>query len=81
VKWNCREKMPCTIPKHKLFSAFPLRPLRLCGENLRFNCGFKDYLHLFAARKAGAVEFHTLNYRDFQAFQRPGDPQIVDAAK
>jgi len=40
-----------------------------------------DYLHLFAARKAGAVEFHTLNYRDFQAFQRPGDPQIVNAAK
>jgi hypothetical protein len=37
VKWNYREKMPCNIPKHKLFSAFPLRPLRLCGENLRLN--------------------------------------------
>ncbi len=36
-----------------------------------------DYLHLAAARKAGAKTFHTLNLGDFLSFQRPGDPEIV----
>jgi predicted nucleic acid-binding protein len=36
-----------------------------------------DYLHLVAARKAGASALHTLNIGDFQAFHRPGDPEIV----
>ncbi len=40
-----------------------------------------DYLHLFAARKAGAERFHTLNLRDFNSFHRPGDPAIADAAE
>ena len=35
-----------------------------------------DYLHLFAARKAGSKIFHTLNQSDFLAFHRPGDPAI-----
>ncbi len=36
-----------------------------------------DYLHLFAARKAGAKRFYTLNLGDFLSFQRPGDPEII----
>jgi len=35
-----------------------------------------DWLHLAAARKAGAEVFLTLNLRDFQALARPGDPAI-----
>jgi predicted nucleic acid-binding protein len=35
-----------------------------------------DYLHLVAARRAGAKIFFTLNLADFQAFHRPGDPVI-----
>jgi predicted nucleic acid-binding protein len=35
-----------------------------------------DWLHLAAARKAGAEVFFTLNLRDFQALARPGDPLI-----
>lgn len=36
-----------------------------------------DFLHLAAARKAKAARVHTLNVRHFQAFHRPGDPEIV----
>jgi predicted nucleic acid-binding protein len=36
-----------------------------------------DYLHLFAARKAGAEKIHTLNLSDFLSFRRPGDPNIA----
>lgn len=36
-----------------------------------------DYLHLVAARKAGAPVFHTLNTADFESFHRPGDPRIA----
>ena len=36
-----------------------------------------DYLHLAAARKAGAVRLYTLNTTDFLAFHRPGDPEIM----
>lgn len=35
-----------------------------------------DYLHLVAARKAGANRFYTLNTTDFLAFHRSGDPVI-----
>ena len=35
-----------------------------------------DWLHLAAARKAGAERLLTLNLRDFQALLRPGDPRI-----
>jgi predicted nucleic acid-binding protein len=35
-----------------------------------------DWLHLAAARKAGADSFYTLNQRDFQALARPGDPLV-----
>lgn len=36
-----------------------------------------DYLHLVAARKAGAERLYTLNISNFLAFHRPGDPEIV----
>jgi len=36
-----------------------------------------DYLHLYAARKAGAKLLYTLNLNDFLAFHRHGDPEIV----
>lgn len=36
-----------------------------------------DYLHLVAARKAGAARLITLDLRHFQALVRPGDPQVV----
>ncbi len=36
-----------------------------------------DFLHLVAARKAGAKRFHTLNLTDFLAFHRSGDPEIL----
>ncbi len=35
-----------------------------------------DWLHLVAARKAGAEVFYTLNLRDFQALAKPGDPAL-----
>ena len=35
-----------------------------------------DWLHLAAARKAGADRVVTLNLRDFEALVRPGDPRI-----
>lgn len=36
-----------------------------------------DYLHLAAARHAGAQRFYTLNVSNFRAFYREGDPEIV----
>jgi predicted nucleic acid-binding protein len=38
-----------------------------------------DWLHLAAARKAGAEALVTLDARDFQALARPGDPRIESA--
>jgi predicted nucleic acid-binding protein len=38
-----------------------------------------DFLHLVAARKVGAEQFHTLNLGDFEAMHRAGDPEIVRA--
>lgn len=35
-----------------------------------------DWLHLAAARKAGAEALITLDVRDFRAMARPGDPRI-----
>ena len=35
-----------------------------------------DWLHLAAARKAGAELLITLDLRDFQSLARPGDPRI-----
>lgn len=35
-----------------------------------------DWLHLAAARKAGAEVLVTLDLRDFQSLARPGDPRI-----
>lgn len=36
-----------------------------------------DYLHLMAARCAGAERFYTLNVSNFLSFHREGDPEIV----
>lgn len=36
-----------------------------------------DWLHLAAAREAGADTLYTLDTRDFQALTRPGDPVIA----
>jgi len=36
-----------------------------------------DWLHLAAARKAGAEVLYTLDTRDFQALVQPGDPVIA----
>jgi predicted nucleic acid-binding protein len=38
-----------------------------------------DWLHLCAARRAGAQVIHTLDARDFAALARPGDPRIEQA--
>jgi predicted nucleic acid-binding protein len=35
-----------------------------------------DWLHLAAARQAGAQAFYTLDLRDFQSLAHPGDPRI-----
>jgi predicted nucleic acid-binding protein len=35
-----------------------------------------DYLHLMAAKQAGASVVATLNVSDFVPLQRPGDPEI-----
>jgi predicted nucleic acid-binding protein len=35
-----------------------------------------DWLHLAAARKAGAQALVTLDVRDFQALAKPGDPAV-----
>ena len=35
-----------------------------------------DWLHLAAARNAGAEALVTLDQRDFRSFARPGDPRI-----
>lgn len=36
-----------------------------------------DYMHLVAARKAGADALYTLNLSDFLHLRREGDPQIL----
>lgn len=36
-----------------------------------------DYLHLVTARKARVQRLYTLNLRHFQAFHRPGDPEVA----
>ncbi len=36
-----------------------------------------DYLHLVAARKAGAARLYTLNVAHLRAFHRPVDPEIA----
>lgn len=36
-----------------------------------------DFMHVVAARKAGASVLHTLNFGDFQHLSREGDPKVV----
>ena len=40
-----------------------------------------DYMHLLAARKAGAESLYTLNLGDFRHLHRPGDPEIKHPSK
>jgi predicted nucleic acid-binding protein len=35
-----------------------------------------DYMHLVAARKAGAARLYAFNISDFQHLRRPDDPEI-----
>lgn len=50
--------------------------LRACEERGVRGGAVYDWLHLAAARKAGATRLITLDARDFQAISRPGDPAI-----
>ena len=55
--------------------------LQDCGKRGARGGAVYDWLHLAAARKAGAEVFFTLNLRDFQALARPGDPDIQSPAR
>jgi len=62
----------CELDPTELFTTFNE------AENRGIRGGaIYDYLHLAAARKAGAKQLYTLNLSDFLAFHRPGDPEIV----
>ena len=50
--------------------------LQACDQRGARGGAVFDWLHLAAARKAGADVFYTLNLRDFQALARPGDPAL-----
>lgn len=67
-------------PRLKIISLTPTELLKAYAEaqsrGIRGGAIY-DYLHLFAARKAGADRFHALSLRDFLAFQRPNDPEII----
>lgn len=53
-----------------------LMALRECdGRGVRGGAVY-DFLHLFAARKAGATRVVTLDLSDYRAIARPGDPRI-----
>ncbi len=53
-----------------------LAVLRACEARGVRGGAVYDWLHLAAARKAGAEVFCTLNLRDFQALALPGDPLL-----
>jgi predicted nucleic acid-binding protein len=60
------------LDESDLLAAFEEAEMRgVCGGAIY------DYLHLIAARKAGAKQFYTLNLSDFLSFHRPGDPEIL----
>ncbi len=61
-----------TLTEADLLSAYA----EASGRGIRGGAIY-DYLHLVAARKAGAGQMHTLNLDDFRAFHRSGDPEIV----
>ena len=50
--------------------------LAICESRGVRGAAVYDWLHLVAARKAGADTLVTLDGRDFQALSRPGDPRI-----
>ncbi len=68
------------VPRLKVVSLSPTDLLKAYAEaesrGIRGGAIY-DYLHLVAARKAGAERFLTLNLRDFRSFHRPGDPEIA----
>lgn len=67
-------------PKLRIVSMEADDLLTACGEaqarGVRGGAIY-DYLHLVAARKAGAKRLFTLNLEDFLSFHRPGDPDIL----
>lgn len=63
---------PLQLDENELFTAFEEAESRGVRGGALY-----DYLHLVAARKAGARRLYTLNLSDFTAFHRPGDPEIM----
>jgi len=64
--------MVLTLPPKAMTAAFAEAERR----GVRGGAVF-DLLHLMAARYAGLERFYTLDSRDFAAFHRPGDPEIL----
>jgi predicted nucleic acid-binding protein len=54
-----------------------LKAMQQCQQRGVRGGAIYDYLHLVAARKAGAERIYTLNVRDFRAFHRSGDPTVT----
>ena len=66
-------------PRMVLISLEEMELLKAYDESTRRGIrggAIYDYLHLAAARKAGAARIYTLNTADFKAFHRSGDPEI-----
>ena len=53
-----------------------LAALRLARKHGVRGGAVYDFMHLVAARKAGATPLYTLNIADFQPLHREGDPEI-----
>lgn len=71
------------LPRLKLIelsAANLMEAIRLSGPNGVRGGTIFDFLHLLAARKAGANALYTLNARHFTAVARSGDPRIESVA-
>ena len=72
-----REQVAPRLTAHVLTAAELLAAYEEAAQRGIRGGAIYDYLHLVAARQAGAARFYPLNLADFRSFQRPGDPQIV----
>jgi predicted nucleic acid-binding protein len=69
------------IPLLRIMTLTPgetLRGMRECQSRGVQGGAIFDYLHFVAARKGKAERFFTLDVSNFQAFQRRGDPEILN---
>ena len=64
------------VQAHTLTGKDMLAALAECESRGVRGGAIYDWLHLAAARKAGAEVFFTLDLRDFQSLVRRGDPRI-----